>query len=98
MQNKSHPNNFKVPGTKLKSRFHYSHRAMRHIQREEAKFYAGAPKEYGYQQKHYNALNKRQSKKCKHEKMVSEGYANGESGADHFRCAKCGWSFHHQYY
>jgi hypothetical protein len=81
-------NNYKVPGTKMTSRFGYSHRETRIMNK-----LFGDPRDLGQ-----IPMSKRLMKKCKHKRWIDDGYGNTESGGDGGHCKDCGYSFWHQYY
>lgn len=88
-------NNYKVPGTKLTSRFGMSHKQLRAEGRYVAEFYKGHP-DLGSHRLKYNT--KRLAKKCTHKRWADDSYGGPESGAMAGHCKDCGYSFHHTLY
>lgn len=86
-----HPNNFKMPGTKLTSRFGMSHRQARAAAKYFAPYAEPGPKGRPF-------VSKRLAKKCTHPNMVDDGYGGPESGRMAGHCPRCGFSFHHTLY
>lgn len=84
-------NNYKVPGTKMTSRFGMSHRELRSAFKMAATF--GPPREHTI---HYIPL--RIMRTCKHDHMVDTSHGGPEGGNVSGHCAKCGWSFNTQLY
>jgi hypothetical protein len=99
LQNHTSSNNYKVPGTKMTSRFDWSHRQMRdHARYVATHWYGDSNGPVPKRSKPYAILSKRRAKKCKHPKMVDDSYGTPESGCVAGHCLRCGWSFHHTLY
>lgn len=83
-------NNYRVPGTKMTSRFGFSNRQAREM--VKAFPYAGEPS------RRLKYAPRRLVKKCRHIHWVNEDHGGPESGYISGRCKDCGTSFYHQLY
>lgn len=90
---RTHPRNYKVPGTKMTGSLvnSESHRTARNFARH---FWEPLPPGVPS----YSKLSPRRVKLCKHRRWVDTGYGGPESGGDGGYCRDCGYSFWHQYY
>jgi hypothetical protein len=87
-------NNYRVPGTKMTSRFGYSHNHQRAESRHLSKLGSFGP-ETG---RRYTPL--RRLKTCQHPAKYwqDESWGGPESGGEAGHCKFCGWSFRHVMY
>ena len=79
---------YKVPGTKIESRFGQSHSANRAANRYFAQW---SPEEYATPKR--PNVSKRLLKKCQH-KWIDDSHAGPESGDISLHCKKCGIHHH----
>lgn len=89
-------NNYKVPGKKMTSRFGLSHSALREMNKREYEWISG--EELERRNPSAPVMSKRLAKKCKHPRMIDEGYGGPEGGCMAGHCPDCGYSFSHRLY